>query len=114
MFFLAQYMEYMATNKYMYFGAYIINHLNMASSDIIVMNPTNNKLYILTNTSETTAQYTLDETNDGKSQSPYIYSYPTQYTVSLNRVQLYIKCILLSRYLNMTINLAPFRDDSTL
>jgi len=98
MLFLVQSKEYSAINNHKLFAAYIINQLSTALSDIIVMDPINKKLYILNNTDKTFEQFDLDETNNARSQAPYIYAYPTQYMVSLCRVQLHIKCILLSRF----------------
>lgn len=114
MFFLIQYKQYNTMYKYKYFAAYIIKHLSVNIPDIIVMNSINNKLCILNNTANSYEKFDLTETNNARFQSPYIYSYPTHYSVSLYHVQLYIKCILLSRYLNMAINLVPSGNGSTL
>lgn len=87
-------------------STYIINNLSMAlAANIIIMNPINNKLYILKNTAETIEQFDLEETNNERSQNPYVYLYPTEYTVSLYRVKMYIiKQILEHDYLLGTIS----------
>ncbi|KAF0749546.1 protein cueball-like [Aphis craccivora] len=65
-------------------STYIINNLRMAlAANIIIMNPINNKLYILKNTAETIEQFDLEETNNERSQNPYVYLYPTEYTLKI-------------------------------
>ncbi|KAE9524056.1 hypothetical protein AGLY_015537 [Aphis glycines] len=88
MLFLIESKELSAIYNHKLFAAYIINQLNTALPDVIVMNPINKKLYILNNKNKTFKQFDLNETNNTRSQAPYIYAYPTQYMNYKNNAQI--------------------------